>query len=69
MPRDRDAPCPRDGALLQRRTVGGRTTYSCPVHQHWCGSPIRLVLCLEAADSCGSAEHLADQKHPRTQVL
>ena len=34
MPRDRDAPCPRDGAPLQRRTVGGRTTYSCPVHQH-----------------------------------
>ena len=33
MPRDRDASCPRDGALLQRRTVGGRTTYSCPVHQ------------------------------------
>lgn len=25
--------CPRDGAALQRRTVGGRTTYSCPVHQ------------------------------------
>lgn len=25
--------CPRDGAPLQRRTVGGRTTYSCPVHQ------------------------------------
>ncbi len=25
--------CPQDGALLQRRTVGGRTTYSCPVHQ------------------------------------
>jgi formamidopyrimidine-DNA glycosylase len=33
MPRDRDASCPRDGALLQCRTVGGRTTYSCPVHQ------------------------------------
>ena len=28
------APCPKDGATLQRRTVGGRTTYSCPVHQH-----------------------------------
>lgn len=27
------ASCPRDGAPLQRRTVGGRTTYSCPVHQ------------------------------------
>jgi formamidopyrimidine-DNA glycosylase len=26
-------PCPRDGAPLLRRTVGGRTTYSCPVHQ------------------------------------
>jgi len=28
-----DAPCPRDGAPLLRRTVGGRTTYSCPRHQ------------------------------------
>ncbi len=27
------AVCPRDGAPLLRRTVGGRTTYSCPVHQ------------------------------------
>ena len=26
--------CPRDGAELERRTVGGRTTYSCPRHQH-----------------------------------
>jgi formamidopyrimidine-DNA glycosylase len=25
--------CPRDGAELVRRTIGGRTTYSCPVHQ------------------------------------
>lgn len=25
--------CPRDGAALQRRTIGGRTTYSCPEHQ------------------------------------
>jgi formamidopyrimidine-DNA glycosylase len=25
--------CPKDGAPLQRRTVGGRTTYSCPAHQ------------------------------------
>ena len=25
--------CPRDGEPLLRRTVGGRTTYSCPVHQ------------------------------------
>lgn len=31
--RARGATCPRDGAPLQRRTVGGRTTYSCPVHQ------------------------------------
>lgn len=27
------ASCPRDGAALLRRTVGGRTTYSCPLHQ------------------------------------
>jgi len=26
-------PCPRDGAPLQRSTVGGRTTVWCPVHQ------------------------------------
>jgi formamidopyrimidine-DNA glycosylase len=26
--------CPRDGADLLRRTIGGRTTYSCPLHQH-----------------------------------
>ncbi len=25
--------CPRDGTPLIRRTVGGRTTYSCPKHQ------------------------------------
>jgi formamidopyrimidine-DNA glycosylase len=25
--------CPRDGAEMLRRTVGGRTTYSCPLHQ------------------------------------
>ena len=31
--RQRGAACPRDGALLLRRTVGGRTTYSCPLHQ------------------------------------
>ena len=31
--RDLDVPCPKDGAPLLRRTVGGRTTYSCPVHQ------------------------------------
>jgi formamidopyrimidine-DNA glycosylase len=33
MPREPGALCPRDGAPLLRRTVGGRTTYSCPVHQ------------------------------------
>lgn len=26
--------CPRDGAALERATVGGRTTWWCPVHQH-----------------------------------
>jgi len=31
--RVRGASCPRDGALLRRRTIGGRTTYSCPLHQ------------------------------------
>ena len=31
--RRRGASCPRDGAPLERRTVGGRTTYSCPSHQ------------------------------------
>lgn len=31
--RERGAVCPRDGAPLLRRTVGGRTTYSCPLHQ------------------------------------
>jgi len=25
--------CPKDGAALLRRTIGGRTTYSCPRHQ------------------------------------
>lgn len=28
-----DGRCPRDGVLLQRRTIGGRTTFSCPAHQ------------------------------------
>ena len=28
-----DGLCPRDGASLVRRQVGGRTTLSCPVHQ------------------------------------
>jgi formamidopyrimidine-DNA glycosylase len=32
--RVRGGTCPRDGAPLERRTVAGRTTYSCPVHQH-----------------------------------
>jgi formamidopyrimidine-DNA glycosylase len=31
--RHRDGRCPRDGAPLLRRTIGGRTTLSCPVHQ------------------------------------
>lgn len=31
--RVRGGSCPRDGAPLDRRTIGGRTTYSCPVHQ------------------------------------
>jgi formamidopyrimidine-DNA glycosylase len=31
--RVRGGRCPRDGAVLERRTVGGRTTYSCPAHQ------------------------------------
>jgi formamidopyrimidine-DNA glycosylase len=31
--RRRDGLCPREGAPLLRRTVAGRTTYSCPVHQ------------------------------------
>jgi formamidopyrimidine-DNA glycosylase len=31
--RSRDGVCPRDGEPLLRRTVGGRTTYSCPKHQ------------------------------------
>jgi formamidopyrimidine-DNA glycosylase len=26
--------CPRDGAALERSTVGGRTTWWCPRHQH-----------------------------------
>jgi formamidopyrimidine-DNA glycosylase len=31
--RQRDGRCPRDGTPLVRRTVGGRTTWSCPRHQ------------------------------------
>lgn len=31
--RVRGGVCPKDGTPLLRRTVGGRTTYSCPAHQ------------------------------------
>ncbi len=31
--RVRGGSCPRDGELLERQTIGGRTTYSCPHHQ------------------------------------
>lgn len=31
--RHREGTCPIDGAPIERRTIGGRTTYSCPVHQ------------------------------------
>jgi formamidopyrimidine-DNA glycosylase len=31
--RVRGGRCPKDGTELDRRTVGGRTTYSCPMHQ------------------------------------
>ncbi len=31
--RVRGGQCPKDGVELLRREVGGRTTYSCPVHQ------------------------------------
>jgi formamidopyrimidine-DNA glycosylase len=31
--RHREGVCPKDGTPLLRRTVGGRTTYSCPLHQ------------------------------------
>ncbi len=31
--RVRGGSCPRDGGFLDRRTIGGRTTYSCPQHQ------------------------------------
>ncbi|MDP9331855.1 MAG: formamidopyrimidine-DNA glycosylase [Actinomycetota bacterium] len=34
MPRTLDRPCPRDGSILRRDKVGGRTTYWCPLHQH-----------------------------------
>jgi formamidopyrimidine-DNA glycosylase len=32
--RDAGGHCPRDGTELLRETVGGRTTYWCPQHQH-----------------------------------
>lgn len=32
--RIRGGVCPKDGAPLTRSTVGGRTTYWCPAHQH-----------------------------------
>lgn len=31
--RHREGHCPLDGTALERRTIGGRTTYSCPEHQ------------------------------------
>ena len=31
--RHRGGTCPRDGTELVRRTIGGRTTWSCPAHQ------------------------------------
>jgi formamidopyrimidine-DNA glycosylase len=31
--RHRGGVCPKDGTPLLRRTIGGRTTYSCPLHQ------------------------------------
>jgi formamidopyrimidine-DNA glycosylase len=31
--RRRGGVCPKDGVTLERRTIGGRTTYSCPRHQ------------------------------------
>lgn len=31
--RRRGGSCPVDGTTLLRRTIGGRTTYSCPLHQ------------------------------------
>jgi formamidopyrimidine-DNA glycosylase len=33
LPRVADEPCPKDGAPITRRTVAGRTTFSCPEHQ------------------------------------
>ena len=31
--RERGGSCPRCGTVLERRTIGGRTTYSCPAEQ------------------------------------
>jgi formamidopyrimidine-DNA glycosylase len=31
--RSREGRCPRDSTALERRRIGGRTTYSCPQHQ------------------------------------
>jgi formamidopyrimidine-DNA glycosylase len=31
--RNPEGRCPRDGTPMIRRTVGGRTTWSCPTHQ------------------------------------
>jgi formamidopyrimidine-DNA glycosylase len=33
LPRVADEPCPKDGAPIARRTIAGRTTFSCPEHQ------------------------------------
>ncbi len=35
--RIRGGQCPTDGHELERRTIGGRTTYSCPLHQQISG--------------------------------
>lgn len=35
--RTRGGKCPKDGRALERRTIGGRTTYSCPLHQQISG--------------------------------
>ncbi len=33
LPRIADEPCPKDGVPIVRRTIAGRTTFSCPEHQ------------------------------------
>jgi formamidopyrimidine-DNA glycosylase len=40
MPRGAAAVCPKDGTPLARRTVAGRTTYSCPLHQRRPSTPL-----------------------------